>query len=384
MSRIPVRSYAAGVELDDALLALVAPLSLGEAVLPGATLVRASTELGLRLTFEDEGRPLHVELFPAAPPRPHAARTEAFVLAYRVGRGGAPLEPARGQALCRAVAERVAANEAGVLAALRAERDAPVREVRGGRLLVPAGSPERPYDTLSPYVGCLIGCRFCYAQERVGVVRSLRGLADRPWGSYVDARVDAPTRLREELASLPLRPVKLCPIVSDPYHAIEARLGLTRACLEVLAEAPPRQVLVLTRARLVERDLDLFQRMPAVQIGMSVPTIDDAVARWFEPRAARVAERLEVLSALRAAGVRTFAVVQPLLPGELGPLADALARVAETVSLDVLRGEHDAGALFDAHAEARDPRWQEDRARALEEALRARGVPVWQGELPPS
>jgi DNA repair photolyase len=373
------------VELVDALRALMAPLEPGDELAPGVRWLRASSELGLRLTCDDRGRTVHVEVFPAEPPRPHAARSAELAFAYRVARAGAPLEPARGQALCRAVAARARDNEARVLAALRAAEvaDTPIREVRGGRLLEPAGADEQPYFTLSPYVGCLIGCRFCYAQERVGVARALGGLSERPWGSYVDARVDAPERLRLELAELPPRPIKLCPIVSDPYHALEARLELTRRCLQVLAAHAPRPVLVLTRARLVERDRDLFERMPAVQVGMSIPTVDDAVARWFEPRAASVAERFAVLRALRAAGVRTFAVVQPLLPGDLDELADALSEAASSVSLDVLRGEQSAGALFDAHPETRDEAWQRERAEALAEALRSRSVPLWQGELPP-
>jgi DNA repair photolyase len=372
------------MELVDALVALLAPLAFGDELVPGVRLVRASTELGLRLTFDDGGRTVHVEVFPAEPPRPHAARSSALAFAYRVAREGPPLDPARGQALCRAVAERARTNEARVLAALRTDDGAgPIREVRGGPLLEPAGTDARPYFTLSPYVGCLIGCRFCYAQERVAVARALRGLAERPWGSYVDVRVDAPERLDEELAHVPSRPIKLCPIVSDPYHAIEARLGLTRRCLEVLAAHPPRMVLVLTRARLVERDADVFASMPEARVGMSVPTVDDAIARWFEPRAASIAERLAVLSSLRARGIRTFAVVQPLLPGDVHALADALACTVDSVSVDVLRGEEDAGSLFDAHPEARDARWQDERAHALTEALRSRRVSVWQGELPP-
>ncbi|HJL14180.1 MAG TPA: radical SAM protein [Sandaracinaceae bacterium LLY-WYZ-13_1] len=373
------------MELSDALLSLVRPLEPG-GTLDGARLERVSTELGLRLTFADGPTRVHVEVFPAEPERPHAARSARLLFAYRLGRGAGPVEPARGQALCRAVAELARPNEDRVLDALAAEAapgdDPRVREVRGGRLLEPAGTPDRPYFTLSPYVGCLIGCRFCYAQRRVGLVRRLRGLPDAPWGSYVDARVDAPERLREELRDRPPHPIKLCPIVSDPYHAIERRLALTRGCLEVLRDAPARPVFVLTRARLVERDADILEAMPEARVGFSIPTADDAVRRFFEPRAASIPARFEVLRALRRRGVRTFAIVQPPLPGDLTELADGLAGAAGSVSLDVLRGEEGASALFDAHPEARDPAWQAARVEALREALRARGVPTWQGELP--
>ena len=106
-----------------------------------------------------------------------------------------------GLALCQQLAPIVAAHEDAVLDALAAdagaarvatEGTARVREVHGGPLLVLAGSAAQRFYTLSPYVGCLIGCRFCYAQSRVAVGRALSGLPELRWGSYVDARVDAP------------------------------------------------------------------------------------------------------------------------------------------------------------------------------------------------
>ncbi|MCB9593129.1 MAG: radical SAM protein [Sandaracinaceae bacterium] len=367
------------IDLADALVELLAPLSPGEE-LAGATFLRASTELGLRLTFEDAGELVHVEVFADAPDTKHAARSGRLLFAYRAGATGTK----RGEALCAAVAARARRNEDRVLERLaRHAGDGRVREVEVTRALEPAGRAEQPYFTLSPYVGCLIGCRFCYAQGRVGLARRMRGLTTAPWGSYVDARINAAAVLARELEEVPPHPIKLCPVVSDPYHAIEAKLELTRACLEVLRDAPPRPVLVLTRARLVERDVDLLASIEGAQVGFSLPTVDDAVRAWFEPRAASVADRLEVLAALRARGVRTFAVVQPVLPGDVDALADALAAVADSVSLDVLRGEEDATELFDAHAEARDPGWQRDRLEALTRALDARGVPRWDGELPP-
>jgi len=367
------------MDLRDALLELVSPVAPGEAV-DGATLVRASTELGLRLTFAEGDGWIHVEVFPDEPGRRHAARSARLRFAYRTS----GVDERRGERLCEAVAALARDNEDRVLEALAAREEAGrVRRVEGGPLLEPAEDAGRAFYTLSPYVGCLIGCRFCYAQDRVGVARRLRGLPDAPWGSYVDARIDAPDVLRRELATLEARPIKLCPIVSDPYHAIERELALTRACLEVLRDAAPRPVLVLTRARLVERDVDVLAAMPQARVGFSIPTIDEAVRRHFEPRAAPIADRLEVLAAMRARGIATFAVAQPMLPGDPDALADALAGVAGSVSLDVLRGEENAGEQFDAHPEARTDAWQRARLEALAAALDARGVPRWGGELPP-
>lgn len=388
------------IDLRARLLGLLGPVGLGDEVVPGARLVAASTEIGIRWTFEQGEQRVHVELTPAREGARHAARTRRLLLSYRLPpsvRDDAGLVRA-GLALCQKLAPIVAAHEDAVLDSLAAdavavrdelEGSARVREVRGGPLLAQAGSEAQRFYTLSPYVGCLIGCRFCYAQSRVGLGRSLSGLPELRWGSYVDARVDAPELLATELAALdrgdgPRLPIKFCPIVSDPYQAIEARLRLTARCLEVLAAAAPRRVLVLTRSALIARDAALLGRLPDARAGVSLPTIDDRVRRHFEPRAASVEQRLATLATLRAAGVRTFAVVQPMLPGDVFALADAIAGACDAASLDVLRGEEGATVDFDdeRYAVARGEGWQRERLETLRAALVARGVALFEDELP--
>lgn len=132
-------------------------------------------------------------------------------------------------------------------------------------------------------------------------------------------------------------------------------------------------------------DLPLLQRLSQVAAGVSLPTVDDRVRRHFEPRAASVEQRLALLERLKGAGIATHAVVQPILPGSIEDLADALARATDSVSIDVLRGEGEASAEFRAATFERcsDPEWQVARATLLRKALESRGVAVWRGELPP-
>ncbi|MBL8620524.1 MAG: radical SAM protein [Myxococcales bacterium] len=371
------------------LLELIAPIAIGDELAPGARLARVSDDLGPRLTFAlADGAEVDVEVSPATAGLRHAARTAHLTLAYR-GRAASAV----GAALCAILAARIGDRDAGFVAALAAAgaADAPrVREVSVDHLLELAGPPGARFYTCSPYVGCLIGCRFCYAQERLAAGRAAAGLPLAPWGSWVDVRANAAAVLADELARLPphaRHPIKFCPIVSDPYHAIEARLGLTRACLAAIAAAAaPPPVLLLTRAALVTRDLDLLAALPWAGVGVSLPTIDDEVRAHFEPRAAPIAARLATLAAIRAAGVAPIAVVQPMLPGPVDALADALAAHVDSVSLDVLRGEGSAGPLFDdpRFAAARDEGWQQARLAALTAALADRGVAVWTGELPPN
>jgi DNA repair photolyase len=379
------------VDLRARLLSLVAPLEPPAEVVAGVKLLDATVELGLRLRLEVDGQPVWIDVTPLERARRYAASSERFAFGYRTEGGRKPIDPALGLAICRRVAELVRGNEREVLALLRedaedvVERDARVRRVSVESLLERMGSREAPFYALNPYVGCLIGCRFCYAQDTVATLRSLLGLRNVPWGSYVDVRQNAHEVLERELSLLEPLAIKFSPIVSDPYQAIEQRELVTRRCLEVLVSAGERwPVLLLTRSKLILRDLDLLARLPRAHVGVSLPTSDDEARRHFEPRAASVEDRLEILGALRGRGVRTIAVVQPILDGSVARLASALAPVVDSVSIDVLRGEMGAASDFDhpAYRGLRDERWQREAALELERELRARGVVVWNGELP--
>jgi DNA repair photolyase len=383
------------VDLRDYLLALMRPLEPGDALTPWLRFTHASTELGLRLTFlANEHDEVHVEVSPREQGLEFAARTERLSLAYRHG-GAEHVDQRLGMRVCEAVAAHISAHEDAVLerladdaqaAAESTKGSARLRELRGTRLLELGGVPGDRFYTLSPYVGCLIGCRFCYAQSRLHPQRSLLRLPQVQWGSYVDVRVNAPELLAEELRTLPPHPIKFCPIVSDPYQAVERRYELTRRCIEVIgrAEDPP-PALIMTRSTLILRDLELIRSVPNTWVGASIPTLDDAVRAHFEPRAASVPERLDMLRRFKQAGVNRCVVVQPMLPGDPIALADALADVVESVSLGVLREELGAERDFadPRYCFARDDGWQLDTAMRLRDALEQRGVVVWLGELPP-
>ncbi len=385
------------MDLRAQLLELLAPWPVGHEPLPGVRLEDASTELGLRLRFRVDGERVWVDVTPIADARRYASRSSAFAFGYRTEGGRNPVDASLGLRLCEAIAERCTANEARVLAALRAPArrgesaegpDARIREVEVESLLEQAGPTSESFYTLSPYVGCVIGCRFCYAQSNVGALRRLLGLVEAPWGSYVDIRRNAAQVLARELAEPErvVRPIKFCPVVSDPYQAIERKARITRGCLDAIAAADrPWPTMLLTRSPLILADRERIAGLARAWVGVSLPTVDEEVRQHFEPRGATVAERLTILRSFRALGVNTIAVVQPLLAGSLEAHADALAECVDSVSIDVLRGVEGAGEQFadPRYAETARDEWQLARAHALVDALNARGVPVWRGELPP-
>ena len=98
----------------------------------------------------------------------------------------------------------------------------------------------------------------------------------------------------------------------DAWQPIEAQYGLTRRCCELLLECGFR-VHALTKSALVMRDLDVLAKGVA-RIGVSVTTLDQRLRQWWEPGAASVEQRFEVIDRARRAGLETSIMFGPLLP----------------------------------------------------------------------
>lgn len=181
---------------------------------------------------------------------------------------------------------------------------------------------------LNPYTGCQVGCRYCYARLFIPRYSGHH----EPWGTFVDVKVNAIEVLRRQLHQA-RRGVVWVSSVCDPYQPLERRLGLTRRLLEVLLEFQ-FPVNIQTKNALALRDLDLFCRFEEIEIGFTITTENEAIARLFEPGASSVAERIEALGKLKQAGLRTFAFLGPLLPGNPERLISLLEGKVDQIFID--------------------------------------------------
>jgi DNA repair photolyase len=211
-----------------------------------------------------------------------------------------------------------------------AERPTLVREIVVDRLLMPEGNQQ---FYINPYVGCMIACPYCYVAERADFSRGLDRQPSVPWGASLDVKINAAEVLRREVVGVGRGIVRMSPILTDPYQSPERRFRITRQCLEVLLDTELAPV-VLTRAPRVLDDAALLARFPRALVGFSIPTDDDRMRQIFEPHADPIDERVAALRALHDAGVRTFAVIQPVLPMDADRLIELLAPCVRTVRLD--------------------------------------------------
>ena len=96
--------------------------------------------------------------------------------------------------------------------------------------------------------------------------------------------------------------------------------------LEALLEAPPRVFAIQTRGPLILRDLERLRALSGrltLRVSFSITTNRDDVRRLYEPHCASFEQRLEVVRALRDAGIETYATLAPLLPCDPEVLAAA-------------------------------------------------------------
>ncbi len=200
-----------------------------------------------------------------------------------------------------------------------------VRDVQAKSIL----NKSKIYDyCLNPYTGCEVGCLYCYA--RLFIPR-YSGHTE-PWGQFVDVKVNAPELLRKQLVRAKRATVWVAS-VCDAYQPLEAERGLTRRCLEeLLARQFP--VNIQTKSARVTRDLDLFRQFEDIEVGFTIATDDESMARLFEPHASPIAERVAALDLLHSNGIQTFAFLGPLLPGNPERLVELVAGKVDRVLID--------------------------------------------------
>ncbi len=122
---------------------------------------------------------------------------------------------------------------------------------------------------------------------------------------------------------------------TDPYQFLEARYRVVRRALEVLRRVQ-WPVCILTRAPLVLRDLDLLTQFQEVEVGISVPTLDDRARALLEPWAPTIEARLQCLRKLSEAGLTTLVGFAPAYPPTDGHTPAQMAETFASVGVDKL------------------------------------------------
>ncbi|MDM7956277.1 PA0069 family radical SAM protein [Blastomonas sp.] len=222
-------------------------------------------------------------------------------------------------------------------------------------------SPDLPFDqSVNAYRGCEHGCIYCYARPTHAWLDLSPGL---DFESRLFAKPDAAKLLRATLRKPGYVPkVIALGTNTDPYQPIEADYRITRDILEVCLEAR-NPVAITTKSDRVLADMELLAEMARhdlVAVALSVTTLDGAIARTLEPRAATPRKRLAAINALAERGIPVHMNVSPVIPAitdhEIEAVVAAGAEAgALSASFIPVRLPHEVAPLFRAWLDAHFP-----------------------------
>jgi DNA repair photolyase len=217
--------------------------------------------------------------------------------------------------------------------------------------------------SLTPARNCTFACTYCY----VPTMRVYAGLKPddwNNWGRFTTFKANAPVLLGKSLR--PDQVIYCSPLV-DPYQPAEETEEIMPRLLDELIARPPRVFAVQTRGPLILRDIARLQqlaRRTILRVSFSITTDNDHVRRLYEPHCAPIAERLETIGRLRAAGIAAYATLAPLLPCEPEALVDMALDVTDR---DIICDPFHVSAVKKSGATTRDAGVQISRARGFTE-----------------
>ena len=232
---------------------------------------------------------------------------------------------------------------------MRASKSSAYPDATRGMLVVQVIRTDRKSAVLSPSnlaclariptvnltAGCAHGCLYCYT----------RGYSSYPGQDRIVLYANTLAKLRAELSTRRKRPaaVYFSPS-SDVFQPVPEVLDLAYEILRFLLNERVG-VAFLTKGKIPERHMELLAAgATGVHAGIGLITLDEALSRKFEPRAASPAVRLAQAKALVEAGAGTVIRMDPILPGLTDDMASTKA-LCEAVA-DIGAKEIAASVLF--------------------------------------
>ena len=197
--------------------------------------------------------------------------------------------------------------------------------------------------SINPFVGCQHACRFCYVPS-VSAIKLKGPLGklgvedpDEQWGQYAFLRTWDESAFLKSLAKAERTPVGELPIdgnravmlstTTDAYQTLrgsnasetlelnERAREMVRRMLELIRDRSTLNVRILTRSPLARQDFDLYKTFgDRLLFGMSLPTLNDQLARVYEPKAPAPSKRLETLKLAVSMGIPVYVAVAPTYP----------------------------------------------------------------------
>jgi DNA repair photolyase len=142
--------------------------------------------------------------------------------------------------------------------------------------------------------------------------------AGTDFDTKIVVKTNAPGRLRETFEKKSWRgEMVMFSGNTDCYQPLEASYRLTRECLKVCLEYR-NPIHIVTKSALVRRDVDVLAdlvRHAGASVTLSIPFVDEEMAKHVEPYAAKPRLRFEAIRVLTEAGIEASVNIAPVIPG---------------------------------------------------------------------
>ncbi len=168
-------------------------------------------------------------------------------------------------------------------------------------ILSPCGLKDIDFQ-VDTYIGCEHYCYYCYALDQ----------AETDWSREILIHKDIVDQLSREIVKISPQTIYMG-YLSDPYQPCEAEYCQTRKVLDLFLQNG-FSASILTKSDLVLRDMDLLKEMDSATVSVSVAFNDNQTRELFEASTVNTEKRLEALRQLKEAGVKTGALLCPVIP----------------------------------------------------------------------
>jgi DNA repair photolyase len=176
-----------------------------------------------------------------------------------------------------------------------------VSECPKREILSPCGLKDIHFQ-VDTYVGCEHLCYYCYALEH----------AKTDWSKEIQIYPKIVDQLGKEINAIAPQKIYIGH-QTDPYQPCEDEYLQTRKVLRLLQEKG-FSASILTKSDLVVRDIDILNAMREAAVSVSVAFNDEPTRRLFEANTKATGRRVDALRRLKETGIRTGALVCPVIP----------------------------------------------------------------------
>lgn len=177
-----------------------------------------------------------------------------------------------------------------------------VNKIKTSDYLTKSNLPASDY-VINPYVGCLHGCKYCYAC----FMKRFTGHLEE-WGSFIDIKeCDKPINIKKLTGK-----TIFISSVTDCYNPIEKEYKLTREILEQIKEADA-EIDITTKSSLVLRDIDIIKQIKNVKVAISINTLNEKFKNDMD-KASSIKERIATLKTLHENNIKTVLFMSPIFP----------------------------------------------------------------------